>query len=37
MMERIVRLREYLADCRRAVGWATPVATSGRLTRVSGW
>ncbi|OZA27980.1 MAG: flagellar protein export ATPase FliI [Hydrogenophilales bacterium 17-64-11] len=35
-MERIVRLREYLADCRRAVGWATPVATSGRLTRVSG-
>jgi len=36
MMERIVRLREYLADCRRAVGWATPVATSGRLTRVSG-
>jgi flagellum-specific ATP synthase len=35
-MERIVRLREYLADCRRAVGWATPIATSGRLTRVSG-
>ena len=35
-MERIVRLREYLADCRRAVSWATPVATSGRLTRVSG-
>jgi flagellum-specific ATP synthase len=36
MMERIVRLREYLADCRRAVSWATPIATSGRLTRVSG-
>jgi flagellum-specific ATP synthase len=35
-MDRIVRLREYLADCRRAVSWATPVATSGRLTRVSG-
>ena len=35
-MERIVRLREYLADCRRAVSWATPIATSGRLTRVSG-
>lgn len=36
MMDRIVRLREYLADCRRAVNWATPIATSGRLTRVSG-
>ena len=36
MMDRIVRLREYLADCRRAVSWATPIATSGRLTRVSG-
>jgi len=35
-MDRIVRLREYLADCRRAVAWATPIATSGRLTRVSG-
>ncbi|HJX57548.1 MAG TPA: flagellar protein export ATPase FliI, partial [Thiobacillus sp.] len=35
-MDRIVRLREYLANCRRAVSWATPVATSGRLTRVSG-
>jgi len=35
-MDRIVRLREYLADCRRAVSWATPIATSGRLTRVSG-
>ena len=35
-MERIVRLREYLADCRRAVSWAAPIATSGRLTRVSG-
>jgi len=35
-MERIVRLREYLADCRRAVSWATPIAASGRLTRVSG-
>ncbi|MCA1926737.1 MAG: flagellar protein export ATPase FliI [Thiobacillus sp.] len=36
MVDRTVRLREYLADCRRAVGWATPIATSGRLTRVSG-
>ncbi|MDP2111091.1 MAG: flagellar protein export ATPase FliI [Thiobacillus sp.] len=35
-MDRIVRLREYLANCRRAVRWATPIATSGRLTRVSG-
>ncbi len=35
-MERTVRLREYLADCRRAVSWATPIASSGRLTRVSG-
>ncbi|MHB1352763.1 MAG: flagellar protein export ATPase FliI [Thiobacillus sp.] len=35
-MDRIVRLREYLADCRRATGWATPIAASGRLTRVSG-
>ncbi|MHB1092629.1 flagellar protein export ATPase FliI [Thiobacillus sp.] len=35
-MDRTVRLREYLADCRRAVSWATPIATSGRLTRVSG-
>ncbi len=35
-MERLVRLREYLADCRRAVSWATPIAASGRLTRVSG-
>ncbi len=35
-MDRIVRLREYLANCRRAVNWATPIATSGRLTRVSG-
>src|SRR3569623_76391 len=36
VMDRTVRLREYLADCRRAVSWATPIATSGRLTRVSG-
>jgi flagellum-specific ATP synthase len=36
MMDRIVRLREYLADCRRAVSWAAPIAASGRLTRVSG-
>ncbi|MEW6414682.1 MAG: flagellar protein export ATPase FliI [Pseudomonadota bacterium] len=36
MNDRIVRLREYLANCRRAVSWATPVAASGRLTRVSG-
>ena len=36
MSDRIVRLREYLADCRRAVSWATPIAASGRLTRVSG-
>ncbi|MFZ3173955.1 MAG: flagellum-specific ATP synthase FliI, partial [Thiobacillus sp.] len=35
-MDRIVRLREYLANCRRAVSWAKPIATSGRLTRVSG-
>ncbi len=35
-MDRIVRLREYLADCRRAVSWAAPIAASGRLTRVSG-
>jgi len=35
-MDRIVRLREYLANCRRAVSWATPIAASGRLTRVSG-
>ncbi len=35
-MDRIVRLREYLADCRRAVSWAAPIAGSGRLTRVSG-
>jgi flagellum-specific ATP synthase len=35
-MDRTVRLREYLADCRRAVSWAAPIATSGRLTRVSG-
>ena len=36
MIDRTVRLREYLADCRRAVNGATAVATSGRLTRVSG-
>lgn len=36
MSDRTVRLREYLANCRRAVGWATPIASSGRLTRVSG-
>jgi flagellum-specific ATP synthase len=35
-MDRIVRLREYLANCRRAVSWASPIAASGRLTRVSG-
>ncbi len=35
-MDRTVQLREYLADCRRAVSWATPIASSGRLTRVSG-
>ncbi|MBS1146523.1 MAG: flagella ATPase FliI [Proteobacteria bacterium] len=36
MMERTVRLREYLAACRRAVSGATPISGSGRLTRVSG-
>jgi flagellum-specific ATP synthase len=36
MSERIVRLREYLANCRRAVNWATPITVTGRLTRVSG-
>ena len=36
MSDRIVRFREYLANCRRAVNWATPIAASGRLTRVSG-
>ncbi len=36
MIDRTVRLREYLADCRRAVSGATPIAASGRLTRVSG-
>ncbi len=36
MIDRTVRLREYLADCRRAVGSATPIAATGRLTRVSG-
>jgi flagellum-specific ATP synthase len=36
MSDRTVRLREYLANCRRAVSWAAPIASSGRLTRVSG-
>lgn len=36
MIDRTVRLREYLADCRRAVERATPIAATGRLTRVSG-
>lgn len=35
-MERNVRFREYLADCRRAVSFAQPWAESGRLTRVAG-
>lgn len=35
-MDRTVRYREYLADCRRAVGLAQPWAESGRLTRVAG-
>jgi flagellum-specific ATP synthase len=35
-MERSVRFREYLADCRRAVSFAQPWAESGRLTRVAG-
>ena len=35
-MERAVRYREYLADCRRAVAMAEPLAASGRLTRVAG-
>ncbi len=36
MMDRTVRFREYLADCRRAVNFAQPWAESGRLTRVAG-
>ncbi len=36
MKDRTVRFREYLADCRRAVGFAQPWAESGRLTRVAG-
>ncbi len=35
-MARSVRLREYLADCRRAVSFVQPWAESGRLTRVAG-
>ncbi|MEW6133927.1 MAG: flagellar protein export ATPase FliI [Pseudomonadota bacterium] len=35
-MDRSVRFREYLADCRRAVSFAQPWAESGRLTRVAG-
>ena len=35
-MDRAVRYREYLADCRRAVAMAEPLAASGRLTRVAG-
>ena len=35
-MDRAVRYREYLADCRRAVAMAEPLAVSGRLTRVAG-
>ena len=35
-MDRTVRFREYLADCRRAAGFAQPWAESGRLTRVAG-
>ncbi|MGA7178558.1 MAG: flagellar protein export ATPase FliI [Thiobacillaceae bacterium] len=31
-----VPLREYLADCRRAIALSSPVAASGRLTRVAG-
>ena len=36
MKDRSVRLRDYLADCRRAAAMAQPVVSSGRLTRVSG-
>jgi flagellum-specific ATP synthase len=35
-IDRTVPLREYLADCRRAVALSAPVAASGRLTRVAG-
>ncbi len=35
-IDRTAPLREYLADCRRAVALSTPVAASGRLTRVAG-
>jgi flagellum-specific ATP synthase len=35
-MDRTVRYREYLADCRRAVSFARPWGESGRLTRVAG-
>ncbi len=35
-MDRTVRYREYLADCRRAVEYARPWGESGRLTRVAG-
>lgn len=35
-MDRTVRFREYLADCRRAMSFAQPWAESGRLTRVAG-
>ncbi|MGA9993017.1 MAG: flagellar protein export ATPase FliI [Thiobacillaceae bacterium] len=35
-LDRTVALREYIADCRRAVALSTPVAASGRLTRVAG-
>ncbi len=36
MMDRTVRYREYVADCRRAVSFSQPWAESGRLTRVAG-
>ena len=35
-MDRTVRFREYLADCRRAVSLTQSWSESGRLTRVSG-
>lgn len=35
-MDRTVRYREYLADCRRAVSFAQAWTESGRLTRVAG-
>jgi flagellum-specific ATP synthase len=35
-IDRTAPLREYIADCRRAVSLSGPVAASGRLTRVAG-